>query len=153
MPPESTASAIQPAPPAGPGATASRWFSAKRLRFWHLYLGVFFAPLLLFFIGTGWYQIQNRDRLKDASEAETLVQKFRVVHTDQIYPSEQEFKRRSSPKWFGALVGTMSAAMIITTVLGLVLAFRFSRNPWPACLALGMGILVPILVLWAGQQH
>lgn len=153
MPPESTASAIQPAPPTGPGATASRWFSAKRLRFWHLYLGVFFAPLLLFFIGTGWYQIQNRDRLKDPSEAETLVQKFRVVHTDQIYPSEQEFKRRSSPKWFGALVGTMSAAMMITTVLGLVLAFRFSRNPWPACLALGLGILVPILVLWAGQQH
>lgn len=135
------------------GAPKASFFSARRLRLYHLYLGVFFAPLLLFFIGTGWYQTQNRDRLKDPSEAETLVQKFRVVHTDQIYPSEQEFKKRSSPKLFSWLVGLMSAAMIVTTVLGLVLAFRFNRSVAPVLVAFALGVALPAAILWAGQQR
>jgi ABC-type sugar transport system permease subunit len=114
---------------------------------------VFFAPLLLFFIGTGWYQTQNRDRLKDPSEAETWVQKFRVVHTDQIYPSELEFKKRSSPKLFSWLVGVMSAAMIATTVLGLVLAFRVNRSVLPVLVVFALGVAVPAVILWAGQQR
>ena len=134
-------------------ATRAALFSPRRMRLYHLYLGVFFAPLLLFFIGTGWYQTQNRDRLKDSSEAETLVQKFRVVHTDQIYPSEQEFKKRSSPKLFSWLVGVMSAAMIITTVLGLVLAFRFNRSALPVLVVFALGVAVPAAILWAGQQR
>jgi hypothetical protein len=138
---------------ANAGTSRSSFFSPRRLRLYHLYLGVFFAPMLLFFIGTGWFQTQNRDRLKDPSEAETWVQKFRVVHTDQIYPSEQEFKKRSSPKLFSWLVGGMSAAMIATTVLGLVLAFRFNRSLTPVFVALVLGIAVPVLVLWAGHLH
>lgn len=125
----------------------------RRLRQYHLYLGVFFAPLLLFFVATGWYQVNNRDRLKDPSEAETLVQKFRVVHTDQIYPSEQEFKKRSSPRIFGALVGMMSAAIVATTLLGVVLAFRTQRGPWGAVIALVLGVILPMALLWLGQQR
>ena len=125
----------------------------RRLRQYHLYLGVFFAPLLLFFVGTGWYQVNNRDRLKDPSEAETLVQKFRVVHTDQIYPSEHEFKKRSSPRVFGVMVGVMSAAIIATTLLGVVLAFRTQRGPWGGVAALALGLAVPVVLLWLGQQR
>ena len=60
----------------------------KLLRRIHLFLGVFFAPLLLFFVGTGWYQTFDPARIKSPGEAETLVQKLRVVHTDHIYPFE-----------------------------------------------------------------
>ena len=70
----------------------------KRLRQAHLFLGVFFTPMLVFFIGTGWYQTVNIERLKSTSEAETLVQKLRVVHTDQIYPGDTEIRKPSSPK-------------------------------------------------------
>lgn len=142
-------------PPETKGAHSPKGslLSARRLRLYHLYLGVFFAPLLLFFIGTGWYQTQNRDRLKDPSEAETWVQKFRVVHTDQIYPSELEFKKRSSPKLFSWLVGVMSAAMIATTVLGLVLAFRVNRSVLPVLVVFALGVAVPAVILWAGQQR
>jgi len=34
----------------------------KKLRRVHLYLGCFFAPLLIFYVVTGWYQTVNPDR-------------------------------------------------------------------------------------------
>jgi hypothetical protein len=124
----------------------------KRLRQLHLYLGVFFAPLLIFFIGTGWYQTVNPDRLKSPSEAESIVQKLRVVHTDQIYPETGVIRQPGSPKLFRALVVVMSVALIVTTVLGLALAFKFSRDLWPVWASLGLGLLVPLLILWVGQR-
>jgi hypothetical protein len=119
----------------------------------HNYLGVFFAPLLLFFVGTGWYQSFNPDRLKSPSEAESLAQKLRVVHTDQIFPSAGEVRRPASPRPFRALVSAMAAAMIVTTGLGLVLAFRVGRSRWPVVVALVAGLILPMLLLWAGQRR
>ncbi|NDF52325.1 MAG: hypothetical protein EB116_19980, partial [Betaproteobacteria bacterium] len=37
--------------------------------------------------------------------------------------------------------------LLVTTVLGLVLAFRFSRSPWPVALCLVGGLAVPVLIL------
>ncbi len=124
----------------------------KFLRRSHLYLGVFFTPLLLFFLGTGWYQTTNPDRLKSPGDAETLGQKFRVVHTDQIYPTNRERSRPSSPKAFQVLVTVMSAALAITTFIGVFLAFRTVRQIWPVAVALVLGIGIPVLLLWLGQK-
>jgi hypothetical protein len=124
----------------------------KRLRQLHLYLGVFFTPLLVFFVGTGWYQTVNPERLKSASEAETWEQKFRVVHTDQIYPGDHEVRKPSSPKLFQALVVAMSAALLVTTIIGVILAFRFTKSAIPVAICLVGGVLVPILILWAGRS-
>lgn len=124
----------------------------KRLRQLHLFLGVFFAPLLLFFVATGWYQTVNPDRLKSPGEAESLPQKFRVVHTDQIYPETGALNQRASPRLFQLLVVAMSVALIATTVLGLVLAFKFTRPPWLAWAVLAGGVLLPLLVLWAARR-
>lgn len=125
----------------------------KQLRQLHLYLGVFFTPLLLFFIVTGWLQTVSSDRLKSPSEAETLAQKLRVVHTDQIYPETGVLRQKASPKVFKVLVVVMSIALILTTVLGVVLAFRFGRAPIAVGAALGLGILVPVLILWAAPHR
>lgn len=125
----------------------------KLLRRLHLYLGVFFAPLLLFFVCTGWYQTFNRDRLKSPSEAETLVQKFRVVHTDQIYPGDREVTKPSSGKLFSGLLWVMSAAIVVTVLLGVWLAFKSLRTQWPVWLVLGLGVMIPMLFLWLGQQR
>ena len=84
---------------------------------------------------------------------ETWTQKLRVVHTDQIYPETGAIRQGGSPKLFQTLVVVMSVALILTTVLGLVLAFRFSRSLWPVVLSLVLGILAPVLVLWAGQHR
>ena len=125
----------------------------KFIRRAHLYLGCFFAPLLVFFILTGWYQTVVPNRVKSASEAETLWQKLRVVHSDQIYPSEQEFEKPSSPKLFQALVVVMSIAATLTVVLGLVLSFKLIRPVWPVWLCLALGIFLPTLLLWLGQRR
>lgn len=125
----------------------------KRLRLLHLHLGVFFTPMLLFFIGTGWFQTVNRDRLKSPSEAETLVQKLRVVHTDQIFPETGALRQKASPRLFQSLVVGMSVALILTTLLGLVLAFRFSRSTWQVGLSLALGALAPVLVLWLAPHR
>lgn len=125
----------------------------KLLRRLHLYLGCFFTPLLLFYILTGWYQTLNPNRIKTPSEAETLVQKFRVVHVDQIYPSEQEFKRPSSTKLYKAFVVVMAVAATLTILLGLVLAFRTLKSQWPVWLSLVLGVLLPALALYLGHQR
>ncbi len=123
----------------------------KLLRRLHLYLGCFFAPLLLFYILTGWYQTLNPNRLKSPSEAETLLQKFRVVHSDQIYPSENELDKPSSPKKYRALVVVMSIASTVMILIGLVLAFKTLRAKWPVWLSLVLGVVLPAFLLWLGQ--
>ena len=124
----------------------------RTLRRVHLYLGCFFAPMLLFYILTGWYQTLNPNRLKSPGEAETLVQKFRVIHTDQIYPTEHEFTKPSSPKLYQALVVVMAAAATATIVLGIILAFQTLRNKWPVWISFGLGLLLPVILLWLGQK-
>jgi len=123
----------------------------RYLRRVHTYLGVFFAPLLLFFVGSGWYQLVDRDRLKDPSEAETLVQKLRVVHTDQIYPKTGA-RKQPAPTSFRYISIAMSAAIVITTLLGVVLAVRTLRPRWVAWVVLALGLLVPALLLWTAPR-
>lgn len=123
----------------------------KLLRRIHLYLGVLYAPMLLFYLGTGWYQTVNPDRLKSVSEAETWVQKSRVIHTDQILPTDRELREPSSPQLFQWLLHGMTVALVGATGVGLVLAFRSVRPQWPVWVALGLGIALPVGALLLGQ--
>lgn len=107
--------------------------------------------MLLFYILTGWLQVTNPERLKSPADAETLVQKLRTVHVDQVYPSEEEFVKPSSAKAFKVLTIIMCIAATITIVLGVVLAFKTIKNQWPVWVSLVLGILLPILMLWLGQ--
>ena len=34
----------------------------KQIRRWHLFLSCFFAPMLVFYLATGWYQTLNTNR-------------------------------------------------------------------------------------------
>jgi hypothetical protein len=118
----------------------------------HLYLSVFFAPLLVFFVATGWYQTVNTQRNKLLGEQDNLVSKLTSVHVDQIFPSEtgtEEYKTTL----FKALVVTMSIALIVTIVLGMILAFRSTRRGWLVAACFVAGIVVPVLFLWLGQPR
>lgn len=123
----------------------------KIIRRLHLYLGCFFTPLLLFFVLSGWYQTVNPERLKSPSEAESLAQKLRTVHVDQIYPSEYEIVKPSNPKFFQWLIISMSLAATVTMALGVVLAFRTLKKKWLLWLCLVAGFLVPMMALWLGR--
>lgn len=123
----------------------------KLLRRIHLWLGCFFAPLLLFYIGTGWYQTFNVNRNKSLGEASDWISRLRSVHVDQVYPAPSV--ERYSTGWYKPLVVAMAVALIATILLGIVLAFRVSRRKWTVVLALALGILVPVLALWLGQKR
>lgn len=123
----------------------------KLLRRAHLFLGCFFAPLLLFYVATGWYQTVNPDRRKGVSDSLDLVSRLNRVHVEQYYPTEAA--AGYSTYAFRILVVVMSIALITTLALGIILAFRTSRNKWPVWLSLGLGILLPVVLLWLGQKR
>jgi hypothetical protein len=123
----------------------------KLLRRLHLYLGCFFAPLLFFYVATGWYQTVTVDRRKDLGEAETWIDRLRSVHVDQIYPADSAMGY--SPRLFQILVVLMSMALMATLIIGVVLAFRSMRQRWLVWLALGLGIALPLALLWLGQKR
>ena len=55
----------------------------KLLRRLHLYLGVFFAPLLLLFTVTGWWQTVTPDRNKGLGFGQSWIEKLSTIHVDQ----------------------------------------------------------------------
>ncbi len=123
----------------------------KTLRRVHLYLGCFFAPLLLFYVITGWYQTVNPDRRKGVSDSQDLVSRLSRVHVEQYYPTESA--AGYSTRLFRALIVVMANALIATVILGIILAFRTSRNKWPVWLSLALGVTLPVILLWLGQKH
>ncbi len=123
----------------------------KALRKIHLYLGCFFAPLLLLFIGTGWYQTVSTNRNKGLGEVGGWRERLTSIHVDQVFPSQSA--ESYSPQLFQYLVVAMSIALILTTLLGIYLAFKTTRKSWPVWVALGLGFLVPIVLLWLGQSR
>lgn len=123
----------------------------RTLRRLHLYLGCFFAPLLIFYVATGWYQTVNPDRRKGTGDSTDLVSRLTRVHVEQYYPAETA--SGYSTRWFRALVVLMALALITTVILGIILAFRTSRNSWPVWLSLALGVALPVIVLWLGQRR
>jgi hypothetical protein len=123
----------------------------RTLRRLHLYLGCFFAPLLIFYVATGWYQTVNPDRRKGTGDSTDLVSRLTRVHVEQYYPAESA--SGYSTRWFRALVVLMALALITTVILGIILAFRSSRNSWPVWLSLALGVALPVIVLWLGQRR
>ena len=47
----------------------------------------------------------------------------------------------------------MAVALIVTVVLGVILAFRSIRQRWLVWLSLGLGIVLPIVFLLLGQRR
>jgi hypothetical protein len=122
----------------------------KTIRKLHLYLSVFFAPLLIFFICTGWYQTVSAQRNKLLAEQDTLASKLTSIHVDQIFPSETGTTEYSTTL-FKILVVTMSISLLVTIALGIILAFRSTKRSWLVGVFLFLGICLPVVFLWLGQ--
>ena len=122
----------------------------RLIRKLHLYLSVFFAPLLIFFIGTGWYQTVSSQRNKILGEQDTWVSKLTSIHVDQIYPTESGTGEYTTTL-FKILVVSMSIALLVTIILGMILAFRSTKRAWLVGAWFVIGLIVPIAFLWLGQ--
>jgi hypothetical protein len=122
----------------------NRWF--RRL---HTFLSVFFSPLLLLFVVTGWWQTVTVNRNKGLGFGSSWIEKLSTIHIDNYFPLSGA--HNYSTDLFKLLVVIMCIGFMLTTILGLVMAFRFAKRKASLVLILIAGILVPILLLYLGQ--
>jgi hypothetical protein len=123
----------------------------KAMRNIHLYLGVFFAPLLLFFLISGCWQTFG---LHEASKSgdyvpPAIIKSFSQVHKDQRWVDGKMVPKPSVP--FRYLIVLMSLGLLTTTILGILMAFKYTR-PWIVWACLFMGIVIPCFLLWIARH-
>jgi hypothetical protein len=119
------------------------------LRRLHTFLGVFFSPLLLLFVITGWWQTVSPNRNKGLGFGTSWIEKLSTIHVDNYFPLSGA--RNYSTDLFKVLVVIMAVGLIFTTLLGLIMAFRFAKRKVLITLILLAGIVVPIFLLYLGE--
>lgn len=109
----------------------------NKLRQIHLYLGCVFAPLLIFFAISGTWQTLGL-HWKEGNFALALLS---TIHMSRGL-KKHDLSNLSSPmlRW---IVIAMALSLIVTIVLGVVMAFRFGHRR-AALLCLALGVLVPL---------
>jgi len=112
----------------------------------HTYLGVFFAPLLLLFVATGWWQTFVSQDDADNGWFNSTMSKFSTIHTDDYF--EKAGQHHHASGHFKILVGCMAVALIVTILMGLALACQNRRRFIRIAFAFLLGILVPVLILY-----
>lgn len=117
----------------------------KTLRRLHLYLGSLFAPALIVLALSGaWQTFRWNDAKKDGTYTPPPVVKlFSDIHKDQVLPGARH-GQNPSMQWF--LVAA-SLGLTLTTVLGIVMAYRISGRPAVVTALLLAGILLPTFLL------
>lgn len=118
----------------------------RNLRLIHLYLGCLFAPALIFFAVTGGWQIYRlQDSAKDGSYTAPAPLKFlSALHTNQHLAGSKS--RERTPLHAFALLSAVG--LVTTTLLGVVMAFRFARSWLAPVLCLLGGIAIPVALLF-----
>lgn len=122
----------------------------KAMRNVHLYLGVFFAPLLLFFLISGaWQTFDLHQASKDGTyHPSAIIKSLSQVHKDQRWVDGAMVPESSVP--FRWLVILMSVGLLVTTILGIMMAFKYTR-PWVVWACLSWGIIIPVVLLWIAR--
>jgi len=120
----------------------------KNLRQIHLYLGVVFAPMIIYFSISGAWQIFRFNDVPKEGPPSAIRSFFRELskpHTHSTLPGLDS--RVGSSMAFNWLALLMALGLIGTTLIGLTLAFRSSKSSRVALLCLSVGILLPIILL------
>jgi len=109
------------------------------IRMLHLYLGCVFAPILLLLAGTGIVQMLF------PAYAGGLSTRFFGLHTARAMKDGTEWTGLAW-RWF---VAAMAASLMLSVVLGLVMAFRHAKRPVTILACLLTGIAVPVVLILA----
>ena len=117
----------------------------RTLRTLHLYLGSLFAPALLVLAVSGAWQVYRwNDAKKDGSYTPSrVVTLLSDIHKDQVLPGARHGQNPS----LQLFLGPASMGLILTTLLGIVMAYKVSRRPVVVTVLLLAGILLPTFLL------
>lgn len=123
----------------------------KVMRNIHLYLGVFFAPLLIFFIITGALQTFGLHEASDdgSYKPPAIIKSLASVHKDQRWVDH--YKKPASSVPFQYLVLLMSIGVFVTTVLGIVMAFKYTK-PWLVWFWFVGGFILPVFLIYMAYR-
>ena len=111
-----------------------------------MFLGCFFAPLLTFFIVTGALQTFDlHEDHKDGYVAPKILSELSEVHMHQQFSDSEESGEPSFP--FKIFVLAMSAGLFLSVILGVIMAFRYTKKRIFVWLCLAAGIILPVLFL------
>jgi PepSY-associated TM helix. len=150
-------------------AKANAATTTKVIRLLHRYLGLFFAPAIVFFAVTGalqtfgWHETSKGGsyvpsewlvRLAQLHKKQTLLipaaktKPPKIATADSQAPavkkSSESLDARFALKCF---VFVMSLALMLTTILGVVMALRFGGKPRTVWMVVAAGTLFPIAVV------
>ena len=119
----------------------------KVMRNIHLYLGVFFAPLLMFFLISGSWQTFNLHEASKSGDYKppAIIKSLSQVHKNQRWVDGKVVPKPS--KAFQWLILLMVAGLLATTILGIVMAFKYTKG-WIVWVCLLMGIFIPGFLIW-----
>ncbi|WP_263416489.1 PepSY domain-containing protein [Terriglobus albidus] len=143
----------------------------KASRAIHLYMGVFLTPAILFFAVTGaWQTFSLQSASKDGSYVPSRwVQQFSQLHKNQTFTvpppkkksvESSENKRAEdgrdktakkmetirSPLPMKIFFMLVSIGLLISTLTGLYMSYRYARNKVVVSGALVAGVVVPLLL-------
>lgn len=117
----------------------------QRWREIHLYLGCLFAPILIFFAVTGAWQLYRwNDSNKNGYVAPPALKMLSAIHKDQHLMG----KKYSAYTPLRSFMFLSAVGLLLTTALGIVMAFRFARSVLTPLLCLGAGIVIPVAILF-----
>ncbi len=116
------------------------------LRRLHLYLGCLFAPALIFFAVTGTWQLYRaHESTKDHSyAAPPVLRTLSAVHMNAHLPG----KRVSEYTPLRIFLVATAVGLVVSTLLGVIMAFRFSRSALTPVLCLSAGVIIPCAILY-----
>jgi hypothetical protein len=118
----------------------------RQLRTIHLYLGCFFGPMLMFFAISGIWQTLKLHLPPNGSASLAVIS---TIHTSRSLKAAG-INTLSSPL-LETLVIAMALGLLVTAIIGIVMAFRFGRSRGSVLAALVVGALFPvslILIRW-----
>jgi hypothetical protein len=117
----------------------------KKLRLVHLYLGSLFGPLLIVFAVSGaWQVFRFNDAKKDGSyKPARVITLFTDIHKDAVLPGVPR-RQGAAMRWFALAA---ASGLTLTTILGIVMAYRLSRRPALVTFLLLTGVALPAALL------
>jgi len=120
----------------------------KSLRLIHTYLGLAFAPLLVFFIFSGFLQTFDlHESKKDGTyTAPGWAVAAGEVHMHQRLPVIDR-KNAPSRTAMRLLIGLTCVGLLTTVSLGVVMAWRLQKRKTGLFISLIAGVAVPIIIL------
>lgn len=111
----------------------------QKLRSIHLYLGCVFAPMLLFFAISGIWQTYAIAPAYQQSKALAWLSTIHTSHGLKVGTLSSPILR--------VFVIVMAVSFVLTTILGIVMALKFSKSRRAAVYCLAAGVVFPLAVV------